>query len=98
MLFQQYKAFFGPDELATLTAAFDATWRELRSSGVDLSTQQKIVSMKKKLALRILVSATAGGVRDVETMKEQALRSLACGARLTREKPQLQRQLRSRLA
>jgi hypothetical protein len=86
MSFQQYKAFFGPDELATLSAAFDATWQELKSSGVDLSTEQKIVSMQKKLALRILVSATAGGVRDAETMKEQALRSLAYGARLTKEK------------
>jgi len=86
MSFQQYKAFFGPDELATLSAAFDATWQELKSSGVDLSTEQKIVSMQKKLALRIVVSATAGGVRDAETMKEQALRSLACGARLAKEK------------
>ena len=32
--------------------------------------------MKRKLAQRILVSATAGGVRDLETMKEQAMRSL----------------------
>jgi hypothetical protein len=86
MLFDQYKAFFGPEELATLTAAFDATWQELRRSGIDLSTEQKVISMKKKLALRILVSATAGGVRDAETMKEQALRSLACRARLASEK------------
>jgi hypothetical protein len=41
--------------------------------------------MQKKLALRILVSATAGGVRDAETMKEQALRSLAGGTRRTKE-------------
>jgi hypothetical protein len=85
MSFQQYKAFFGPDELAMLSAAFDATWRELTLSGVDLSTEQKIVSMQKKLALRILVSATAGGVRDAETIKEQALRSLAGGTRRTKE-------------
>ena len=44
-----------------------------------LSTEDKIALMKKKLAHRILVSATAGGVRDVETLKEQALRSLGGG-------------------
>jgi deoxyribose-phosphate aldolase len=47
-----------------------------------LSTEDKIALMKKKLAQRILVSATAGGVRDVETLKEEALRSLAGGFRL----------------
>jgi hypothetical protein len=52
---------------------------------VRLSTDDKIALMKKKLALRILVSATAGGVRDVETLKEQALRSLGGGFRLSHE-------------
>jgi hypothetical protein len=33
------------------------------------------------MAHRILVSATAGGVRDVETLKEQTLRSLGGGVR-----------------
>jgi hypothetical protein len=32
--------------------------------------------LKAKLAQRILVSATAGAVRDIETIKEQAMRSL----------------------
>ena len=76
-MFRRYAAFFRPDELDTLTAAFEATWQELTLSGVDLSSEEKVASLKAKLAQRILVSATAGAVRDVETIKEQAMRSLA---------------------
>ena len=46
MPFQQYAPFFGPEELKTLTAAFDATWQEL-SANPDLTTEDKIVLMKK---------------------------------------------------
>jgi hypothetical protein len=74
MPFREYTPYFGPEELATLTAAFDATWQEL-------SNEEKAALMKKKLAQRILVSATAGGIRDLETLKEQALRSLRGGGR-----------------
>ena len=81
MPFQKYAAHFGPAELATMQAAFDATWEELNTAGLDLSTEDRAALMKKKLAQRILVSATAGGVRDVETMKEQAMRSLGRGVR-----------------
>jgi hypothetical protein len=81
MLFQRYAPFFEPEELDTLTAAFNATLQELRASGIDLSSEDKVALVKRKLAQRILVSATAGGVRDVETLKEQALRSLSGGVR-----------------
>lgn len=81
MPFQNYAVHFGPEQLATMQAAFDATWEELRAAGLDLSTEDKVNLLKKKLALRILVSATAGGVRDFETLKEQALRSLGGGLR-----------------
>lgn len=64
-----------------MQAAFDVTWKELSAAGLDLSTEDKAALMKKKLALRILVSATAGGVRDLEIMKEQAMRSLGRGVR-----------------
>jgi hypothetical protein len=77
MHFERYAAFFRPEELDTLTAAFEATWCELTATGVDLSSEEKVASLKKKLAQRILVSATAGGARDIETIKEQAMRSLA---------------------
>lgn len=78
MPFHKYAGHFGPEELATLEAAFDATWQELSAAGIDLSTAEKFASMKQRLAQRILVSATAGGVRDLETLKAQALRSLGC--------------------
>jgi hypothetical protein len=77
MPFRLYAAFFKPEELDTLTAAFEATWQELTASSVDLSTEEKVASLKRKLAQRILVSATAGGARDIKTIKEQAMRSLA---------------------
>jgi hypothetical protein len=81
MPFQQYAPFFEPEELDTLSAAFNATLQELRASGIDLSSEHKVALVKRKLAQRILVSATAGGVRDVDTLKEQALRSLSGGVR-----------------
>jgi hypothetical protein len=76
MPFHKYAGHFWPEELATLEAAFDATWQELSAAGIDLSTAEKFASMKQRLAQRILVSATAGGVRDLDTLKAQALRSL----------------------
>ena len=76
MPFQPYAPFFQPEELDTLTAAFNVTLQELRASGIDLSSEDKVALVKRKLAQRILVSATAGGVRDLETLKKQAMRSL----------------------
>ena len=76
MPFHKYAGHVGPEELATLEAAFDATWQELSAAGIDLSTAEKFASMKQRLAQRILVSATAGGVRDLDTLKAEALRSL----------------------
>jgi hypothetical protein len=87
MPFRQYAPYFGPDELDTLTAAFECTWQELSSSGIDLSSEDKVAQIKRKLAQRILVSATAGGVRDVETLKQQALQSLAGSVRPGGEQP-----------
>jgi hypothetical protein len=83
MPFRQYAPYFEPEELDTLTSAFDVVWLELSASGIDLSTEEKVARVKKNLAQRILVSATAGGVRDVETLRDQALRSLGGGLRLT---------------
>jgi hypothetical protein len=83
MPFQKFAAHFGPEQLATMQAAFDATWEELRAARLDLSTEDKATLMRKKLALRILVSATAVGVQDFETFKQQALRSLGNGFRLS---------------
>jgi hypothetical protein len=83
MPFQKYAAHFGREQLETMQEAFNATWEELRATRLDLSTEDKATLMKKKLTLRILVSATAGGVQDFETLKQQALRSLGGGFRLS---------------
>jgi hypothetical protein len=84
MPFQEFAVHFGPAQLATMQEAFDASWEELQATGLNLSTEDEAALMKKKLALRILVSATAGGVHDFETLKEQALRSLGGGLRVGR--------------
>jgi hypothetical protein len=85
MPFREQAPFFTPDELDTLTTAFNATWQELRAAGLDLTTEPGMSLVKRKLAQRILVSATAG-VRDVETLKQEALRSLSGGFCLVGEK------------
>ena len=41
MPFHKYARHFGPEELATLEAAFAATWQELSAAGIDLSTDEK---------------------------------------------------------
>jgi hypothetical protein len=76
---------FKPEELATLTAVFDAAWQELSVTHKSLTTEEKVALFKKNLAQRILVSATAGGVRDLDRLKEQALRSLGGVFRLRDE-------------
>ena len=85
MPLREYAAFFAPEDLKNLTDAFEATWHELSATNPELNTEEKVALMKKKLAHRILASATAGGVRDVETLKEQALRSLGGDFRLGEE-------------
>jgi hypothetical protein len=85
MPFREQAPFFTPDELDTLTTAFNATWQELRAAGMDLTTEPEMSLVKRKLAQRILVSATAG-VRDVETLKQEALRTLSGGFCLVGEK------------
>lgn len=81
MRFQQFAPYFTPEELRTLTAAFDATWQELNKSEPSPKSRKQIAMLKRKLAQRILVSATAGKVRDLPTLKEQALRSLSRASR-----------------
>jgi hypothetical protein len=83
MPFRQYAPHFGPEELETLTAAFDAAWLEL-NAGIDLSSEEQVAQMKRKLAQRILVSATAGGVRDFETLRDQAIQTLGGAERIGR--------------
>jgi hypothetical protein len=72
MDFRRYAAFFRPEELDTLTAAFEATWQELTRLGVDLSSEEKLDSLKKKLAQRGLLlfsqKETAPGGSSLEAV------------------------------
>ncbi len=91
MHFRCYAAFFKPQELDTLTAAFEATWQELTASNVDLSSEEKVASLQRKLAQRILVSATA---EEPETPRQ--LKNRRCeaspGIFIAVSRPALQKQ------
>ena len=82
MPFPQYAPFFEPEELDMLTAAFNCHMARVECSRDGPEHRRQGRAGKEEASQRILVSATAGGVRDVETLKEQALRSLAGGVRL----------------
>jgi hypothetical protein len=81
MTFQKYKDFFQPHELDVLTAAHDAAWQYMLETGLVDPAQAQ--SLKKKLAQIILASACTGE-RDVERLKDIALRSVS-GSRNAKE-------------
>lgn len=60
MPFREYAAYFKPEELATLTAVFDAAYQDLSVTHTNLTNEEKMALLKKKLMQRILVSATCG--------------------------------------
>ena len=49
MPFQKFGPFLTQEELKALTAAFDATWQELTTSGMDVSSEDKVALLKRKL-------------------------------------------------
>jgi hypothetical protein len=75
MQLRDYSSFFQPEEFDALTAAYEAAWQHLWTKGFSLTTDQLPV-LKKNLAQIILASA-CNGKRDVEQLKEIALRGLA---------------------
>jgi hypothetical protein len=74
MIFRKYAAFFQPHELNALTAAYDAACQHILETS-ELDPAQASV-LKKKLAQVILASACTGE-RDVERLKDIALRSVS---------------------
>jgi hypothetical protein len=74
MPFEAYSSYFRPEELDALTAAYDAAWLHLRTNRLSLTADQVPV-LKKNLAQIILASA-CNGKRDVEQLKEIALRGV----------------------
>jgi hypothetical protein len=75
MRLQHYSSFFRPEEFDAMTAAYDAAWQHLQTNRPTLTADQVRV-LKKNLAQIILASACTGK-RDVERLKEIALRGLS---------------------
>jgi len=75
MRLRDYSYFFRPEEFDALTAAYDAAWQDLWTKRLTLTPDQVPV-LKKNLAQIILASA-CNGKRDVEQLKEIALRGVS---------------------
>ena len=68
-------AFFQPDELNALTAAYDAAWQHLWATSVGM-TPAEASALRTKLAQIILASACTGE-RDMERLRGDALRDVS---------------------
>ena len=77
MQLRNYSSYFQPEEFDALTAAYDAAWQELWAKRLTLTSDQ-IPVLQKNLSQIILASA-CNGKRDVEQLKEIALRGVAGG-------------------
>jgi hypothetical protein len=75
MRLRDYSYFFRPEEFDALTAAYDAAWQDLWTKRLTLTADQVPV-LKKNLSQIILASA-CNGKRDVEQLKEIALRGVS---------------------
>jgi len=78
MPFEAYSAYFRPEELEILAAAYAAAWQDLWTERLTLGAKQTSV-LKKNLAQIILASA-CNGKRDVERLREVALRGVSSRA------------------
>ena len=74
MQLRDYSSFFQPDDFDALIAAYDAAWQQLWATGLTLPSEQVVV-LKKNLSQIILASA-CNGKRDVQQLKEIALRGV----------------------
>ena len=75
MRLRDYSSFFQPQEFDALTAAYDAAWQDLWTQRLTLNPDQVPV-LKKNLAQIILASA-CNGKRDMQQLKEIALRGVS---------------------
>ena len=77
MQLRDFAAFFQPEELAALGAAYDAAWKDLRSTKRNLTAAQ--ATLLKRNLVQILLAAACNGTRDFDQLKEIALRSASRG-------------------
>ena len=75
MRLRDYSSFFQPQEFDAITAAYDAAWQDLWTKRLTLNPDQVPV-LKKNLAQIILASA-CNGKRDMQQLKEIALRGVS---------------------
>ena len=75
MRLRDYSSFFQPEEFDALTAAYEAAWQDLWTKRLTLNPDQVPV-LKKNLAQIILASA-CNGKRDMQQLKEIALRGVS---------------------
>ena len=81
MQLRDYSSYFQPEEFDALTAAYDAAWQELWAKRLTLPSEQVPV-LKKNLSQIVLASA-CNGKRDVEQLKEIALRGVSGQSRVS---------------
>jgi hypothetical protein len=84
MTFNKYAAFFEPDELAALTAAYDAVWQHVWTTRAMNEAQASLI--KDNLAQIILASACTGE-RDRERLTDIALRAVSSSRRIREPEP-----------
>jgi hypothetical protein len=72
---RDYSSFFSPDEFDAITAAYEAAWQDLWTERLSLRSDQ-VSTLKRNLAQIILASA-CNGKREVEHLKDIALRGLS---------------------
>ena len=84
MTFDKYAAFFGPDELAALTAAYDAVWQHVWTTSAMNEAEASVI--RDNLAQIILASACTGE-RDRERLQDIALRAFTGSRRMREPEP-----------
>jgi hypothetical protein len=78
MPFQEFNAFFGPDDLEAMTAAYNAVWYQLLVMGMAVTPL-----LKHKLA-QVILAAACAGARDRRRLEDIALKALSHQRRVER--------------
>ena len=81
MRLRDYSSFFPPEEFEALTAAYDAAWQQLWTKRPTLTADQ--VPILKKNLVQIILASACNGKRDVEQLKEIALRGVSGQSRIS---------------
>jgi len=74
MPFQDFAAFFGPDELEAMTAAYNAAWYQLCLAGIAVTLHPEAV--RKKLA-QVILAASCTGKREQKRLETIAIKALS---------------------